>query len=62
LNDAFIDAGYGLGNTFNGNLPPVRIDFILYSAAFESYDFNVHGVELSDHYPISTFLSNTSGK
>lgn len=56
LEDAFIDAGHGLGNTFAGNLPPVRIDFILYSPDFRSFEFNVHRIPLSDHYPVSVFL------
>jgi endonuclease/exonuclease/phosphatase family metal-dependent hydrolase len=62
LNDAFMDAGYGLGNTFNGKLPPVRIDFILYSSYFQAHEFIVHGIELSDHFPVSTYLSKASSK
>ncbi|RLD78170.1 MAG: endonuclease, partial [Bacteroidetes bacterium] len=57
LNDAFVKAGHGLGNTFSGKLPPIRIDFILYSDDFSAYEFNVHRIDLSDHYPVSVFLS-----
>ena len=57
LNDAFVNAGYGLGNTFTGNLPPVRIDFILHSPSFNSYEFEVHDVLLSDHYPVSVNIN-----
>lgn len=62
LDDAFVDAGYGLGNTFNGKLPPVRIDFILYSPLFRSYDFRVHDISRSDHFPVSAYLSKISGE
>ena len=57
LKDAFVYAGYGLGNTYSGNLPPVRIDFILHSPSFNSHEFKVHGILLSDHYPVSVFIN-----
>ncbi len=60
MKDAFIEAGLGLGNTFSGKLPPIRIDFMLYSPVFRAYDFKVHSVNHSDHYPISVFLSKES--
>ena len=56
LNDAFVEGGHGLGNTFAGNLPPLRIDFILYSDCFNAYDFSIHDILLSDHYPVSAYL------
>lgn len=56
LEDAFVKAGHGMGNTFSGNLPPIRIDFILYSPVFSAYEFNVHKIKLSDHYPVSVWL------
>jgi endonuclease/exonuclease/phosphatase family metal-dependent hydrolase len=56
LTDAFIHAGHGLGNTFAGNLPSLRIDFIFHSDEFNSYEFEVHKTQLSDHYPISVYL------
>jgi len=56
MDDAFVNAGHGLGNTFAGNLPPIRIDFILHSKSFSSYEFEVHKTQLSDHYPVSTYL------
>ncbi len=57
LEDAYVNAGHGLGNTFSGKLPPIRIDFILYTPNFNAYEFQVHHEALSDHYPISVFLS-----
>lgn len=56
LEDAFVKAGYGLGNTYSGKLPPIRIDFILYAPIFDAFDFNVHKIDLSDHYPVSVWL------
>lgn len=58
LEDAFVESGYGLGNTFAGKLPPIRIDFILYSDVFTSYDFNIPDILLSDHYPVSVYLKS----
>ena len=56
LNDAFVTAGQGLGNTFAGKLPPMRIDYIFFSDNFQSYEFIVHKKSLSDHFPISVYL------
>ncbi len=57
MTDAFIESGFGYGNTYAGKLPPIRIDYIFYDPAFASQDFNVHKViDLSDHYPISSNL------
>ena len=56
LKDAFVESGYGIGNTYLGNLPSLRIDYILHSEYFESFNFEVDKVQLSDHYPISCIL------
>jgi len=60
LNDAFLKSGKGIGKTYNGLLPLLRIDFIFYSNEFISTSFQIHNVDLSDHLPISTkiFLKN----
>ncbi len=55
LEDAFIHSGHGFGKTFTGKLP-VRIDFILYSPDFQSYDFRVPGIHLSDHFPVTVLI------
>jgi len=51
LNDAWVEAGSGLGNTYTGRLP-FRIDYILYDDIFRCYDFERVKTQLSDHYPI----------
>lgn len=56
LNDAFVDANGGFSNTYNGKLPPLRIDYILYSDDLYAIDYQEHKVDLSDHFPISATL------
>jgi len=52
LKDAFRQKGKGYGNTFNGDLPPMRIDYLLFAEEMEVLDFKILKTELSDHYPI----------
>jgi len=56
LKDAFVESGKGVGNSYLGKLPSFRIDYILHSDAFDSYNFKVDQVKLSDHYPINCKL------
>ena len=49
-------AGKGLGQTYNGKFPTLRIDYILHSPEFKINSFKTKEVNLSDHFPIvSTF-------
>lgn len=56
LEDSFTRSGKGTANTYNGKLPSFRIDYILYSPKFTSYNFEVSALEHSDHFPISCDL------
>jgi endonuclease/exonuclease/phosphatase family metal-dependent hydrolase len=56
LKDSFTESGKGTANTYNGKLPSFRIDYILYSPKFTSYNFEVSSLDHSDHYPISCDL------
>ncbi|MFA5328875.1 MAG: endonuclease/exonuclease/phosphatase family protein [Prolixibacteraceae bacterium] len=56
LKDSFAESGKGTANTYNGKLPSFRIDYILYSQKFSSYNFEVSNFNCSDHYPISCDL------
>lgn len=56
LKDSFIESGKGTANTYNGKLPSFRIDYILHSPIFESYNFEVSTLNHSDHYPVSCDL------
>jgi len=58
LTDAFCETGRGYGNTYGGNLPPIRIDYILLDPEFDIQSFKVHKViDLSDHFPVSAIIS-----
>ncbi len=59
LKDSFTESGSGTANTYNGKLPSFRIDYILHSATYESYNFKVHNMNYSDHYPVSCDLIKT---
>jgi endonuclease/exonuclease/phosphatase family metal-dependent hydrolase len=56
LDDTFEQKGMFLGNTYNGKLPPLRIDFMLVSPRFEVYTQHADKIDLSDHYPIFSTL------
>lgn len=56
LYDAFRKAGRGFGNTYAGELPSFRIDYILYSEPMVPYQFERIKTDFSDHYPITTWL------
>jgi endonuclease/exonuclease/phosphatase family metal-dependent hydrolase len=56
LNDAFVESGKGFGRTYIGKLPSYRIDNILYSNSFESYNFQADDFLASDHLPVSCLL------
>lgn len=56
LKDSFRESGTGTANTYNGKLPSFRIDYILHSDNFNSYNFQVFNLNHSDHYPISCDL------
>ncbi|MEJ8756440.1 endonuclease/exonuclease/phosphatase family protein [Pontibacter sp. H259] len=54
LDNAFVEAGTGIGATYNGPLPFLRIDNQFYSEGLRAYDFTTHHeMGLSDHFPIS---------
>ena len=54
--DAFVVAGNGFGKTFDFNLIPLRIDFIIADNDFTVNGFKNYDVELSDHSPIKATL------
>lgn len=49
LYDAWVQGAGGLGATFNGSLPGLRIDWILYDETFRARKASVHDVDFSDH-------------
>lgn len=56
LKDSFTEKGHGLGNTYIGEFPSFRIDYILHSPTFETVSYLRGRSKLSDHYPISCRL------
>jgi len=56
LDDSFRKSGRGFGNTYAGELPSFRIDYIMYGTPLLSTDYLRIKTNHSDHYPISTLL------
>ena len=52
LQNTFVEKGSGLGTTFTGIAPTLRIDNIFTSKTFTVNQFIRIPVKLSDHYPI----------
>lgn len=60
LLDAFRESGSGFGTTYSGPIPGLRIDYLLYSSDFTSFQFEVIKSKLSDHYPVeASFILNS---
>lgn len=56
MTDAFRATGRGIGNTYAGDLPSFRIDYIFYSDEIESLEFERINAKFSDHFPITSTL------
>lgn len=54
--DAYANSGLGQGMTYHENHFWFRIDFMMHSLAFQSYNSTVGKVKYSDHYPVWTYL------
>jgi endonuclease/exonuclease/phosphatase family metal-dependent hydrolase len=50
LQDAFLKKGFGVGRTFSGISPTLRIDYILASQKLSVLQFDRHVRKYSDHY------------
>lgn len=54
LLDAFVEKGIGSATSFHDYKIPIRIDYIFFSKAFRSTNYNVHReVNASDHFPVT---------
>ncbi len=56
LDDAFVESGRGLGGTYIGDLPKLRIDHILHGPELEAWGFRTLPEELSDHHAVTTLI------
>lgn len=50
LKDVFLEKGWGIGRTYNGLSPTLRIDYMFATKEFEVLQFNRIARDLSDHY------------
>ncbi|MBI1228193.1 MAG: hypothetical protein GC192_23365 [Bacteroidetes bacterium] len=56
LQDSFCEKGNGFCSTFAGNLPFLRIDYVLPSPKFRVMSHKVLTTRLSDHYPVQALI------
>ncbi len=56
LEDSFVEAGLGIGTTYNGKLPGLRIDYIFKDAQVKASNFEEIEVDFTDHYPVKCIL------
>lgn len=54
--DAFVEAGKGIGRTFSNLAPTLRIDYIMPDPRFEVLQYFRHVLPYSEHYPVITDL------
>lgn len=52
MQDAFLKKGFGIGRTYSGISPTLRIDYILVGKEFKVQQFHRIVRQLSDHYPL----------
>ncbi len=57
LQDAFNQKGWGLGSTYAGTLPALRIDYIMADNHFEIHSYKRQQKAISDHYAIQCEIS-----
>ncbi|MBA4242011.1 MAG: hypothetical protein C0448_14905 [Sphingobacteriaceae bacterium] len=57
LKDAFVESGAGFEQTYAGNFPRFRIDYILHSKEFKSKEYHHMAESNTDHYPIVSYIS-----
>lgn len=53
MKDAFMEAGAGLGRTYVGPMPSLRIDYIMGDPSFEFYNYYAKSFSFSDHKMVS---------
>jgi len=53
MNDAFLCTSFGMGGTYAGPVPALRIDYILSTKNINIHAFEIGKTTYSDHYPIS---------
>ncbi len=56
LKDSFTERGRGLGTSYAGSLPLLRIDYIFTSKQFEVLNHQIQGKAITDHYALTSDL------
>lgn len=56
LKDSFMESGNGLGGTYTGPLPSMRIDYILHDTSMVSYNYLTSSSFNSDHKMLETLI------
>jgi endonuclease/exonuclease/phosphatase family metal-dependent hydrolase len=56
LEDSFLEAGTGIGNTYIGVFPSFRIDYVLHSKGFHAIDYETLPEKFGDHHAVCTTL------
>ena len=56
IKNAFTEKGFGLGKTYNGDMPNFQIDYIMASAQFDVLNYKIIEKKLSDHYAVRSDL------
>jgi endonuclease/exonuclease/phosphatase family metal-dependent hydrolase len=56
MDDTFVKKGRGLGTTFAGKIPALRIDYIFADKSFKILDHDILKEAFSDHYPIKAVV------
>lgn len=54
--DTFKECGSGIGTTYAGKIPALRIDYILTDERLKIVNHKIHKGQYSDHYPISAHI------
>jgi len=62
MNDAFLCKGSGIGTTYGGSIPMLRIDYILSDSELPVTTYSCKKEQFSDHYPIFAEVELTTEK
>ncbi len=57
LKDSFKEKGKGLGTTYAGNIPALRIDYVLLNEKIKVHSHEILKENFSDHYPVICKIS-----
>ena len=60
LSYTYIEKGRGIGNTYIGEFPSFRIDYVLHSPTLYTVGYIREDITLSDHYPIKVKIRKGS--